>query len=138
MGESFTGTETMYRDRRTGRVIYAVPGVQYVRPEGRRREGKIEVDVTGWPADRLTAFEAKIEELHRLGGELSFEDVGAGTLVVFLGTLDFDYTSRLCSDDKLPEMTVKLIEELDPEDYVKELEAYERSERDPFEADEAY
>lgn len=125
--EQFTGTERLYRDRVTGRKVRAVPGVQYVKPDGRRREGVVEIDVTEWPQERLDTFDLRLGLMEEQRIEVAFEEQDGG-LIVYLDNGEFDYRIEIVGDRELPSTVTTMIEEFDAQDFLTKRSLHRQAE----------
>lgn len=105
---------------------YTIPVVMYLRPNGRRASGSIQVPAEYETPEKFAVLEAKLAELAAEGITVTTEDIPGDTASVCMDNGDFDYKTELFPlGEGLAGQITEFVMSFDVYDYRKAVELYD-------------
>lgn len=110
-------------------MSHTIPVVMYLRPNGNRAHGAVEVPAEFETPEKWTVIEAKLAELAAHGIAITQEEIPGDTVSVCLDNGEFDYKTALFpADQTYATRLTEFVMAFDLEDYHKVMQAYEDGE----------
>lgn len=110
-------------------MSHTIPVVMFLRPDGRRAPGSIQVPAEYETPEKLVVLEAKLAELAAEGIMITTEDIPGDAASVCMDTGEFDYKTALFPlGEGLAGQITEFVLSFDVYDYRKAARAYEDGE----------
>ncbi len=118
-------------------MSHTIPVVMFLRPNGRRQPGSIQVPAEYETPEKIAQLEEVLVLLGKYGIDVTTEDVPGDAASVCLDTGEFDYKTGLFAlGEGLARQITEFVLSFDEQDYLKVMAAYEDGE-DMFGEDES-